>query len=142
MKEERICEAVPGGRVFYPQFSETEEGAGVSDSPKILKEKRRKGRPDRGGLSSMNRFYRSLRDAAVQYAEELYRMPRSGVLRYTADYTCLCEGDTVTVAYTFAVRHRGRTIAEKQLIHRWRGGVLLPPGKRKRKSTEKSPGQP
>ena len=103
--EKRITEHFARGHVAYPQLE------GEEKSHEIF-----------------NAFYRTLRDAAVSYMDEIG--PAS---LYTADYTLKQEENILTVEYTLRLRRRGRVIQRKAVTHRWEDGYLIPPGKKREK---------
>ena len=110
MTEKRITESFIRGRIAYPQFEADAKNEKVA---------------------ALNEFYRTLRDAAAAYIEELSQSPDGKARIYTADYALRREGDILTVEYTLLLRHRGRIEARKMLRHRWQNGYLIPPGKKK-----------
>lgn len=110
MTEKRITETFAHGRVSYPRFEADAENKTAA---------------------TMNGFYRALRDAAAAYMEEIAHSPDGTSRTYTADYVLLEDENTVTVEYTLRLRRRGRIEAQKILVHTWKNGYLLPPGKKK-----------
>ena len=112
MKENRITEAFARGRIAYPQFEADAEN-------------------ERRAADTLNGFYRALRDGAAAYIEQIAHNTEGISRTYTADYTLRREGDVLVVEYLLLLRHRGRTEARKELIHRWQNGYLIPPEKKK-----------
>lgn len=110
MTEKRITEGFMRGRIAYPQFEADAENENVA---------------------TINEFYRTLRDAAVAYMEELSQSTDEKGRIFSADYTLRWEEDILVVEYVLLLRHRGRTEARKTLIHHWQNGYLIPPGKKK-----------
>ena len=110
MTEKRITEGFMRGRIAYPQFEANAENKNVA---------------------TINEFYRTLRDAAVAYMEELSQSTDEKGRIFSADYTLRWEEDILVVEYVLLLRHRGRTEARKTLIHHWQNGYLIPPGKKK-----------
>ena len=110
MTENRITEGFIRGRIAYPQFEANAENKNVD---------------------TINEFYRTLRDAAVAYMEELSQSTDEKGRIFSADYTLRWEEDILVVEYVLLLRHRGRTEARKTLIHHWQNGYLIPPGKKK-----------
>lgn len=110
MTENRITEGFMRGRIAYPQFEADAENKNVA---------------------TINEFYRTLRDAAAAYTEELSQSTDEKGRIFSADYTLRREGDILVVEYVLLLRHRGRTEARKTLIHHWQNGYLIPPGKKK-----------
>ena len=102
--EKRITENFARGRIAYPQLEEDTIH------------------------SVFNAFYRTLRDAAVSYINEI-----GTACLYTADYILKQEEDVLTVEYILRLRRRGRIVQRKTVTHRWENGYLLPPGKKRRK---------
>ena len=116
MTEKKLHEALPHGRISYPEFSSEDA------------------RED-AACRRMNDFYRALRDGAAAFIETL-----SGAsCFYTADYVKRPgEDGTLIVEYTLRLRRRGRTEAQKKFCHRWRDGVLIPEEKKRRKGARRS----
>ena len=110
MTENRITEGFMRGRIAYPQFEANAENKNVA---------------------TINEFYRTLRDAAVAYMEELSQSTDEKGRIFSADYTLRWEEDILVVEYVLLLRHRGRTEARKTLIHHWQNGYLIPPEKKK-----------
>lgn len=110
MTENRITESFIRGRIAYPQFE-----ADAENEP----------------VTVINEFYRTLRDAAAAYMEELSLSTDGKARIFSADYTLRWEVDILVVEYVLLLRHRGRTEARKTLTHRWQKGYLIPPGKKK-----------
>ena len=110
MTEKRITEGFMRGRIAYPQFEANAENKNVD---------------------TINEFYRTLRDAAVAYMEELSQSTDGKGRIFSADYTLRWEEDILVVEYVLLLRHRGRTEARKTLIHHWQNGYLIPPRKKK-----------
>ena len=131
MIEKRITETFARGRIAYPQFE-------AAEMDNTGKKHRRKTLPH----EAMNQFYQSLRDAAVTYIEELAHASDGVSRTYTAEYSLRQEGDIITVEYVLRLRRRGRLEAQKNLLHQWRDGYLIPPRKKrtqKRKTRLKPP---
>ncbi|MBE6561425.1 MAG: hypothetical protein E7662_09895 [Ruminococcaceae bacterium] len=105
MTETRLCTYFPGGHAAYPQFASEEN-------------------PD--AAARMNNFYQSLRDAAQSTAGGY----GSGYV-YSAEYSSRQDEEDWLIEYTIRLRHRGKTVAAKTIVHRWRGGVLIKPRKKR-----------
>lgn len=102
MEEKRISESFACGHIVYPLFLPDSDPA----------------------AARMSAFYRTLRDAVVQYAESLRTAGVS--YQYTADYTSVCvPSGEIRITVTLRLRRRGRTVAQRLLAHSWKDGILV-----------------
>ena len=83
----------------------------------------------------MSAFYASLFNVLKGYAEEITSRRDGGSRTFTADYVLRENEGEITVACRIAVRRRGRTVAAKSIAHVWSNGVLVQPGRSRRKRT-------